>query len=78
MSSEIVLSVANRQHQVLALLLGLVTDALNFERLLVPFSHADDHVGQQRTGQAVQRLALLFVIGPRDDEFILGRVDGPL
>ena len=60
--------VADRQHEVLALLLGLVADALDLQRLLVAVGHALDHVGEQRAGQAVQGLALLLVVGAGDDE----------
>ena len=67
-SPRVTVGVADRQHEVLALLLGLVADALDFQRLLVAVGHAFDHVRQQRAGQAVQRLALLLVVGAGDDQ----------
>src|SRR5215217_7660524 len=52
--------VADRQHDVLAALLGLVADALDLQRLLVAVGHALDHVGQERAHQPVQGLARLL------------------
>ena len=48
--------------------LGLVADALDLERLLVPLRHALDHVGDQRARQAVQRLVPRLVARARHGE----------
>src|SRR4051794_22911285 len=69
--------VADRQHEVLAALLGLVADALHFQALHVAVGHTFDHVRQQRAGQAVQRLARLLIIRARHDQvaFLLRHLD---
>ena len=52
--------------QLIALLGGTIANAVDFERLLVAFADADDHVVQQRTGHAVQRAVQLVVGGALD------------
>ena len=59
---------AERELQVRALGLDAVTDADDLQGLGVALGHADDHVGDQRAGQAVQRADLVLVVGPGDGE----------
>ncbi len=49
-------------HQVFALLLHTVANAVHLQLLLVALGYANDHVVDQGTGQAVQRAVLLLVI----------------
>src|SRR5262249_29465357 len=49
------LAEAQREHEVLALDLGVVADALDREPLLVALLHALDHARAERAVQAVQR-----------------------
>src|SRR5581483_1881231 len=60
------IGVADRQHQFLLVHAGLIADALDLEALFVSLGDALDHVGHERTRQAVQRAVLAFVIGADD------------
>src|SRR5947208_5638150 len=44
-------------------------------RSLITLADADDHVVQQRAGQAMKGLALALVVGTGDDQFFLGVVE---
>ena len=52
-------AVAEVQLQLVADLGGAVADAGDLERLAVAVRHADHHVGDERSGQAVQLLVVL-------------------
>src|SRR5829696_6822561 len=59
--------VAERQHELLALELCAVADALDLEALLEAVRHALDHVRNQAAGEAVER-AVLAAVGRALDE----------
>ncbi len=50
---------------------GLETDTVDVEVLGKALGHADDHVIDQGTGQAVQGLVLLFVTRTGDNDFVV-------
>ena len=60
--------VAERQHELLALELGAVADALDLEALLEAVRDALDHVRDQAAGEAVQGAVLAAVGGPGDED----------
>ncbi len=47
------------QHELFALLCGTVTDTVDFEFFLIALRNADNHVVDQRTGKAVQRVTFV-------------------
>src|SRR2546421_4497243 len=57
---------ADDELDLLALQLGLVTDARDVQRALEPLRDALDHVGDQRAGQAVQLARAARVVGAVD------------
>src|SRR3954470_20375917 len=59
---------AEAQVQLLALDHGAVAGARDLEITSVPRRHADDHVREQRAGQAVERARGLLVVRARHDE----------
>lgn len=48
--------------EVLALLLGTITNAVDFEVLGEPFRYADDHVVDQRAAETMER-SVRFIVG---------------
>ena len=63
------MGIAQGHFKVGALEGGTVADADQLERLDVPLGDTDDHVVDERTGQAVQRTVLALVIRALDDDF---------
>ena len=59
---------AERELEVRALGRDAVADADDLQRLGVAVGDADDHVGDQRAGQAVPRPALALVVGTGDEQ----------
>ena len=57
------MGVTQVHHQVLALLLHTVTDALHFQGLGKAFGNAHHHVVHQGAGQPVEGAGLLLVVG---------------
>src|SRR3954469_10830468 len=55
-------AVAERELQVGTLERDAVTDPVDFQLLLVPLGHTDDHVVDQGAGEAVQRTAAPLVV----------------
>ena len=53
-------------HELLALLLHSVTDAVDFELFLKAFGNADDHVVHKRPCQSVERAVLLLIVRTGD------------
>src|SRR6266545_5465360 len=68
--------VAEAEHQVGALGLHPVADALDLEPLLEAVGHALDHVGHQRADQAVARPAVALVVGPHHAQHAVGLLEG--
>src|SRR3954452_1697540 len=69
-------AVAERELEVGAPRGDAVADAADLHRLCVAVGHADDHVGDQAAGQAVQAPALALVVGPVDlERAVLGALD---
>ena len=58
--------VTNLQDEDLAIHRGAIADALDFQILLEAVGHTDDHVAEQRAGQAVQRAVLALVVRALD------------
>lgn len=58
--------ISDVQHDLVALLGYLVTDAVDDQRFGVTFRHADDHIVQQRPVQAVLGFEFFAVVRPRE------------
>ena len=67
--------VADGELQVLPLQLRAVSDALDFQALLIARRHALDHVGHERARQAVQGAVFTAIGGPRHDELLAVLLD---
>jgi hypothetical protein len=67
--------IADGQNEVLALHRRPVANALDLQVLAKAIGHADDHVGQQRPRQPVQRAVLPLVVRPADEQFAVLALD---